>query len=543
MPFRPILNYKRRKYPDVNATEEEMQRYFVEEFQRIEQTLDTSNNAIVTTKEDGELTKTSVENINATVNQQGTDLAGAIADITSEQTVRASQDLALASDITSLTSTVNQQGTDLVAAEAAILNEQTARATADSALAQDITSLTATVGGVSASVSVEATARVNADTSLSNSISAAATAASEAQSTADGKIVTFYQNDAPSGSDSSTGDIWFDTNNGNKVYRYSGSAWQEAKDSDIAIAINNAATAQATATTAQTNAALANALATSAENDAVIAQATADGKVTTFYQDNAPTAEGVGDLWVDTNDANKLYRWDGTQWISVQDGTISSLEARYGVGLNVDGYVTGFVQNNDGTSGSFAILADEFKIVDPNGGANGTQQEVFAIDNGVIRINAKVGTSVLDNNAVTVLTSAYSSSDVFTPYSTNYLYDYNNWETAVTTTHSGTGAPVIINWSTRAHLRNGTGTGNYTYSNFYVRILKTVGTTETIVVNFGMLTQGTSTSLYYTPVAGTYVDTAGSGGANNVTYKLQFNRAGYYVGAFLNSMAVLEAKK
>ena len=317
MPFRPILNYKRRKYPDVNATEEEMQRYFVEEFQRIEQTLDTSNNAIVTTKEDGELTKTSVENINATVNQQGTDLAGAIADITSEQTVRASQDLALASDITSLTSTVNQQGTDLVAAEAAILNEQTARATADSALAQDITSLTATVGGVSASVSVEATARVNADTSLSNSISAAATAASEAQSTADGKIVTFYQNDAPSGSDSSTGDIWFDTNNGNKVYRYSGSAWQEAKDSDIAIAINNAATAQATATTAQTNAALANALATSAENDAVIAQATADGKVTTFYQDNAPTAEGVGDLWVDTNDANKLYRWDGTQWISV----------------------------------------------------------------------------------------------------------------------------------------------------------------------------------------------------------------------------------
>ncbi len=53
------------------------------------------------------------------------------------------------------------------------------------------------------------------------------------------------------------------------------------------------------------------------------AQDTADGKITTFYQTTIPTAEGVGDLWVDTDDKNKLYRWDGNNWVLVRDTDIS----------------------------------------------------------------------------------------------------------------------------------------------------------------------------------------------------------------------------
>lgn len=41
-------------------------------------------------------------------------------------------------------------------------------------------------------------------------------AASTAQSTADGKIDSFYQDTAPVVF--SEGDIWFDTNDGNKIY-------------------------------------------------------------------------------------------------------------------------------------------------------------------------------------------------------------------------------------------------------------------------------------------------------------------------------------
>ncbi|KKK93551.1 hypothetical protein LCGC14_2691740, partial [marine sediment metagenome] len=44
----------------------------------------------------------------------------------------------------------------------------------------------------------------------------------------------------------------------------------------------------------------------------------------------------------------------------------NALEAHYGVSLNVNGYVTGFTQLNDGTSGDFTILADKFSIVHPH---------------------------------------------------------------------------------------------------------------------------------------------------------------------------------
>ena len=99
--------------------------------------------------------------------------------------------------------------------------------------------------------------------------------AAGAQSTADGKIESFYQDTMPSGS---LGDFWIDTDDGNKLYRHDGTTFVEVQDDAIATAIA----------------------------DAAGAQATADGKIVTFYQDNAPTAEGVGDLWVDTNDSNKL---------------------------------------------------------------------------------------------------------------------------------------------------------------------------------------------------------------------------------------------
>jgi hypothetical protein len=45
-------------------------------------------------------------------------------------------------------------------------------------------------------------------------------------------------------------------------------------------------------------------------------------KISTFYQDEAPTASQTGDLWYDTNDGYKMYRWSGTTWQNVQDGAI-----------------------------------------------------------------------------------------------------------------------------------------------------------------------------------------------------------------------------
>ncbi len=114
--------------------------------------------------------------------------------------------------------------------------------------------------------------------------------AASAQATADGKIDSFYQTSPPtigSGpSDAKLGDIWFDTDDGNKIYTVVSGSWVATPDSRIAQAIN----------------------------DAAGAQSTADGKVKTFFQSTpTPTASGVGDLWFNTV-TRVLTRWNGTSW-------------------------------------------------------------------------------------------------------------------------------------------------------------------------------------------------------------------------------------
>jgi hypothetical protein len=106
---------------------------------------------------------------------------------------------------------------------------------------------------------------------------AAIVSASNAQSTADSKIVTFIQTDPPTAG--TTGDLWIDSNDGNKLYRWNGSSWVAIQDTGIADAL------------------------TAASN----AQSTADGKIVTFRQGSVPVATDVGDLWIDTDD-NKIYR-------------------------------------------------------------------------------------------------------------------------------------------------------------------------------------------------------------------------------------------
>ncbi len=55
--------------------------------------------------------------------------------------------------------------------------------------------------------------------------------------------------------------------------------------------------------------------------NAATAQATAAGKVRTFVGTSAPTAEAVGDLWIDTANGNRLNRWSGSVWVQVPVGT------------------------------------------------------------------------------------------------------------------------------------------------------------------------------------------------------------------------------
>ena len=216
-------------------------------------------------------------------------------------------------------------------------------------------------------------------------IQAALDEASSAQDTADGKIESFYQAGEPAGG--TVGDLWFDTDDSNKVYRHNGSSWVAVRDEGISQAISDASTAQATA----------------------------DGKVTTFFTTSTPTAEGVGDLWyssttkilkrwsgsawvdvsvfgaaeetklneieegatnthtffqagtptgmregdfwIDSDDSNKLYRYNGTSWVNVRDqGIQNALDAASTAQSTADGKIESFYQTSAPAGGSLGDL-------------------------------------------------------------------------------------------------------------------------------------------------------------------------------------------
>ena len=100
------------------------------------------------------------------------------------------------------------------------------------------------------------------------------------------KITTFIQASAPTAL--AVGDLWFDSDDKNKVYRWDGTSWVTARDTDIPQALTDAANAQSTA----------------------------DTKIITFIQTTAPTASETGDIWFDSDDNYKPYRWDGTAWVA-----------------------------------------------------------------------------------------------------------------------------------------------------------------------------------------------------------------------------------
>lgn len=108
---------------------------------------------------------------------------------------------------------------------------------------------------------------------------------------ADSKVAVFYS-DSPPTTGVSEGDLWFDTNDQNKLYRRISSTWVFINDARIAEALTAAATAQDTA----------------------------DGKITLFNQTTTPTAEATGDVWYNP-DNKEMKSWNGSTWVIVSDIT------------------------------------------------------------------------------------------------------------------------------------------------------------------------------------------------------------------------------
>ena len=118
----------------------------------------------------------------------------------------------------------------------------------------------------------------------------------------------------PTGADRKPGNLWVSTAGGTtKLYVFDGvkNSWVLVEGDDAAQAAAAAAEAQKKAKEALDKAQAVEDMATAAKLAAERAQKSANGKNTIFYQANKPSLNGrtEGDLWYDTDDNYKMYRY------------------------------------------------------------------------------------------------------------------------------------------------------------------------------------------------------------------------------------------
>jgi hypothetical protein len=143
-------------------------------------------------------------------------------------------------------------------------------------------------------------------------------------------------------------------------------------------------------------------------------------KVTTFAQASAPTAIAIGDLWIDTDDNNKVYRATAVgsgSWSAVDDARITTnasaiatvdgkLTASYALTVDAGGRIASMKLLSDGTTSSVKFTASTFQIF------NGSTDEApFVVEGGIVKAKKVQATSL---SAVSADTGALTVSGTLT---------------------------------------------------------------------------------------------------------------------------------
>lgn len=398
------------------------------------------------------------------------------ATLTAEQTARATADEALSSSLQSLTAKVNTNTASITAEQqarttadsalttsinylqaqvngnaASITSEATARANADSALASSITTLGATVNSnnttLSAAIQNEATARANADDAVLRSVSTLQASAgtggliyngSFANGSAEGWAGLYSVTNAPYGglpkayAGVQTGrDIFFPNADASQWMackpgdEFEVSAWVSAQAASprYGIGIQYERTNGNTETWTLLDTVTAPTLAKflrgywTAPSDA--RRVRFWGQIDTFGTENP---WHITDVQLRRTDARTSANTAAIQTeAEVRATQTGELYAKYGIKLDVNGYVTGWAMNNNGAAGDMIVLADRFSVGAPGGGnivpftvnttpqtingvyvPAGTYMDAAYIKNGTIT-NAKIGNLAVDDAKIASL--------------------------------------------------------------------------------------------------------------------------------------------
>ncbi len=196
-------------------------------------------------------------------------------------------------------------------------------------------------------------------------------------------------------------------------------------------------------------------------SDAANAQATADGKIVTFRQTTAPTAEGTGDIWIDSDDNNKPYRWDGAAWVA-QDWDGGIWAKITGSGKPEDSATVGAqlgtnLKDSGGTvRGDADFLASFNKLTSTNIGSYFDTAAILSAYIGTAEIKTaniddlNVTTLKIADNAVTIASGAYTEAETGVLPATSF-------DTIQSVTFTSSGNPVSIFWSSGINHPSGAG--------------------------------------------------------------------------------------
>lgn len=319
-------------------------------------------------------------------------LGNVAASIVQEASVRASELTAISSLITALDARVGSS-------EAAITNEQTTRATADTALATQLTAFNVRVGAAESSIVTEQTARANGDSALATTINTLTTRVGSAESMITTEAVARTAENYALATRLDTLEASVDGIDFSTI---------EAEISSEATVRANADSALATRTStveAQLNDTSGSALQSRISNEET-ARANADGALATQINNVTTTVNGH------------------TASITSTASSVDGLLLRHSILLNSNGHITGFVQNNNGTTGSFTVVADVFTIVAPNGSNPVTPFTVTAegvrIGGNLIVEGSITGDRIGDDEIDTPQIAAGSVSNTLQVYNGSY---------------------------------------------------------------------------------------------------------------------------
>lgn len=167
-------------------------------------------------------------------------------------------------------------------------------------------------------------------------------------------------------------------------------------------------------------------------------EANADAKIKTYVQASAPTGSDLrsGDLWIDSDDDNHPYRYDGSSWVSMRDGTIATAQT------SADNAQTQADYSGHRGIGDSAVFKTDASGTQPT---NNTTRDLVAqfLD----ETGAVVATRTLRGTYTTAADTIAVTAQSTTGETTTYTVNNDGTDApSATVVHSASEAVAVLSW-------------------------------------------------------------------------------------------------